>query len=68
MDVITGVRMSEFLGPRWVDVQPDDSIFIRQDLHMTESGQFIFEEPTSITGKRKIALPLNYPYLRRTPY
>jgi integrase len=40
MDVITGVRMSELLGLRWMDVQQDGCIYIRQGLHMTESGQF----------------------------
>lgn len=60
MDIITGIRMSELLGLRWIDVQQDGSIFIRQGLHMTESGQFIFEEPKSVAGKRKIALPPEY--------
>lgn len=59
MDVVTGIRMSELLGLRWMDVQ-DGNIFIRQGLHMAESGQFIFEEPKSAAGKRKIALPPEY--------
>ena len=59
MAVITGVRMSELFGLRWMDVQ-GNTIFIRQGLHMTEAGEFIFEEPKSVAGKRKISLPPEY--------
>jgi integrase len=59
MAVVTGVRMSELFGLRWTDVQ-GNTIFIRQGLHMTEAGEFIFEEPKSVAGKRKISLPPEY--------
>jgi len=59
MDVVTGVRLSELLGLRWMDVQ-DGYIHIRQGLHMTDSGDIIFEEPKSLAGKRKISLPPEY--------
>lgn len=41
-----------------MDVQ-GNTISIRQGLHMTEAGEFIFEEPKSVAGKRKISLPPN---------
>lgn len=59
MAVVTGVRMSELFGLRWMDVQ-GSNIFIRQGLHMTEASEFIFEEPKSIASKRKISLPPEY--------
>ena len=59
MDVVTGIRLSELLGLRWMDVL-DGNIFIRQGLHMTESGEFIFEDPKSLASKRKISLPPEY--------
>ena len=59
MNIVTGVRLSELLGLRWIDVQ-GNNIFIRQGLHMTESGEFIFEEPKSLASKRKISLPPEY--------
>lgn len=59
MAVVTGVRMSELFGLRWMDVE-NNNIVIRQGLHMTESGEFIFEEPKSPASKRKISLPPEY--------
>ncbi|HML33798.1 tyrosine-type recombinase/integrase [Sporomusa sphaeroides] len=59
MAVVTGVRMSELLGLRWIDAQ-DGYIYIRQGLHMTDSGEIIFEDPKSSAGKRKISLPPEY--------
>lgn len=59
MAVVTGVRLSELLGLRWMDVQ-DGNILIRQGLHMTESGEFIFEDPKSLASRRKISLPPEY--------
>lgn len=59
MAIVTGVRLSELLGLRWMDVH-DGNIFIKQGLHMTESGKFIFEDPKSIASKRKVSLPPEY--------
>jgi integrase len=59
MAVVTGVRMSEIFGLRWMDVE-NGNIIIRQGLHMTESGEFIFEDPKSPASKRKISLPPEY--------
>lgn len=41
------------------DVQ-GSNILIQQGLHMTESGQFIFEELKSVADKRKASLPPEY--------
>lgn len=38
----------------------DGNIFIRQGLPMTDSGEFIFEDPKSHASKRKISLPPEY--------
>jgi len=59
MDIVTGMRLSELLGLRWMDVQ-DKYVYIRQGLHMTDAGDIIFEEPKSLAGKRKISLPPEY--------
>lgn len=66
MDVVTGMRLSELLGLRWMDAPTDDYVLVRQGLHMTDAGEIIYEEPKSTAGKRKLSLPPEYrPILRK---
>jgi integrase len=55
--LFTGMRRSELLALRWIDV---DFIFcqisVNRSLHQLKDGSYVFDSPKSAKGKRTIAL------------
>lgn len=58
--LFTGMRRSELLGLRWLDVDLDlivEQISVTRTLHHLKDGTYVFTEPKSVRSRRTIALP-----------
>lgn len=54
----TGVRPSEAIGLKWIDLEPHaKTLSIRRVVVRPKGGGWLFEEPKTKRGKRTIALP-----------
>ena len=65
----TGMRRSELLGLRWVDVDLDLSqLSVTRTLHRLRNGTIVFQQPKTAKSRRMIALPPSATLVLREHY